>query len=254
MFTKAIIRKPGKSLIKGITSAQGLGKPDYQKAVSQHESYQRALESCGLEVEVLEQNEEFPDSCFVEDVAVIFDEAAVITNPGAPARNAEKKLIMETIKNHYQTIERIEEPGTLEGGDIMQDGKTFYIGVSERTNREGAMQLKAIVEKYGYQAKLVPVCEVLHLKTGVTLFPDGFLLAGASFASDKAFDGAVRHFVPQEESYAANCLLINGKVIVPSGFPKTLEVLKSRGYDIIETDMSEFRKIDGGLTCLSLRF
>ena len=254
MFTKAIARKPGRSLISGITSAEGLGKPDYQKAVSQHESYVRALESCGVEVEVLEPSEEFPDSCFVEDVAVLFAEAAVITNPGAPARNAEKELIVETIRKHYQTIERIEEPGTLEGGDIMQDGKTFYIGVSERTNQEGAKQLKSIVEKYGYQAKIVPVCEVLHLKTGVTLFPDGFLLAGASFGNDTAFDGSVRHFVPEEEAYAANCLLVNGKAIVPSGFPKTLEVLKNRGYDIIETDMGEFRKIDGGLTCLSLRF
>jgi len=254
MFTKAIVRKPGRSLISGITTAEGLGKPDYEKAVLQHEAYVGALESCGVEVEVLEQSEEFPDSCFVEDVAVLFDEAAVITNPGAPARNAEKEMIIGTIKKYYEKIERIEKPGTLEGGDIMQDGKIFYIGVSERTNREGAMQLKSIVEKYGYQARLVPVCEVLHLKTGVTLFPDGFLLAGASFGNDTAFDGSVRHFVPEEEAYAANCLLVNGKAIVPSGFPKTLEVLKNRGYEIIETDMSEFRKIDGGLTCLSLRF
>lgn len=254
MFKKAIARKPGRSLVSGITSAEGLGKPDYEKAILQHEAYVRALESCGIEVEVLEAKEDFPDSCFVEDVAVLFAEAAVITNPGAPSRNAEKELIVETIKKHYQRIERIEEPGRLEGGDIMQDGKTFYIGLSKRTNREGAMQLRSIVEKYGYEAKLVPVSEVLHLKTGVTLFPDGFLLAGASFGNDAAFDGAKRHFVAEEEAYAANCLIANGKVIVPSGFPETLEVLKKRGYDIIETDMGEFRKIDGGLTCLSLRF
>lgn len=254
MFQRAIVRKPGKSMIDGITTSGGLGMPDCEKALVQHESYVKALQRCGLEVIVLEAEEIFPDSCFVEDVAVLFEEAAVLTNPGAETRNREKELILPVLKKYYASIERIEAPGTLEGGDVMQVGDHFYIGVSQRTNREGAEQLKAIVEKYGYKASLVQVSEVLHLKTGLTLFSDGFLLQGASFGNDEAFKAFERHLIPPEEAYSANCLAANGKVIMPSGYPMTREVLEARGYEIIETEMSEFRKIDGGLTCLSLRF
>lgn len=254
MFKNAIVRKPGRSLVDGLVSTMGLGRPDYERALEQHAGYVRALEACGLDVVVLEALEAFPDSCFVEDVAVLFPEAAVLTNPGAESRNHEKERIRPLLEERFGSLERIEAPGTLEGGDVMQVGACFYIGLSSRTNRSGAEQLKAIVEGHGYKARLVPVTEVLHLKTGLTLFPEGFLLAGASFGQDPAFEAFERIDLPREEAYGANCLQINAKVLVPAGHPETCAILRARGKSVIEVEMSEFRKIDGGLTCLSLRY
>jgi len=142
MLKNALVRRPGHSLINGITSAPELGKPDYGLAITQHDAYIEALKSCGVEVTVLEADERFPDSCFVEDVAVCTKKFVVITNPGASSRKGEEKEIVEVIKKYYNDIEYIKEPGTLEGGDVMMVKDHFYIGLSKRTNREGAEQLK----------------------------------------------------------------------------------------------------------------
>ncbi|MEE8564129.1 MAG: arginine deiminase family protein, partial [Atribacterota bacterium] len=167
MIKNAIVRRPGHSLVNGITSAPELGKPDYGLAIKQHDAYIEALKSCGVGVTVLKADERFPDSCFVEDVAVCTRKFAVITNPGASSRKGEEIEIIEVIKKYYNDIEYIEKPGTLEGGDVMMVKDHFYIGLSKRTNREGAEQLIKVLGKYGMSGSIVEMLEMLHLKSGL---------------------------------------------------------------------------------------
>lgn len=253
MFRYAIVRKPGRSLVNGITTAN-LGKPDYEKAIKQHNEYIEVLKKCGLNVIELEADERYPDSCFVEDTALITEKCAIITNPGAESRKGEEREIHQVLKKFYDSIETIKAPGTIEGGDIMRIENHFYIGLSDRTNEEGAEQMIKYLEKYGYTGSVVPVKEILHLKTGMTYLNNNNLLATGEFINNPVFKDFNIIEVSDDESYAANCIWINGYVIMPKGYEKTRELIKKAGYDIIEVDMSEFRKIDGGLTCLSLRF
>mgnify|MGYP003376228211 FL=1 len=151
MFQNVIVKRPCSKITEGITSAPELGKPDYELALKQHDAYIEALKSCGVNVTVLEADEEFPDSCFVEDTAVLTRKCAIITNPGAASRNKEVEAMIPVIKKFYSEdcIEYIKAPGTLEGGDVMMVGDHFYVGRSARTNEEGIRQFIAILEKYG---------------------------------------------------------------------------------------------------------
>lgn len=253
MFTKAIVRIPGRSLISGLTSAN-LGVPDYELAMKQHSSYIRALRSCGVEVTILEADENFPDSTFVEDVALLTSHCAIITRPGAISRRDEISLIDSVLQEHFSNIERIEAPGTLEAGDVMMVGSHFYIGLSERTNVYGASQLMEILQKYGMTGSMVELEKMLHLKTGVSYLEQNNLLATGEFVDHEAFEKYNILEVDQDEDYAANCIWVNGKVLVPAGFPKTRSKIEMAGCETITVDVSEFRKLDGGLSCLSLRF
>jgi dimethylargininase len=253
MFTKAIVRTPGQNFGKGITTS-GLGPPDYQKACWQHREYIRVLEECGLEVIVLDPDEEHPDSTFVEDTALITPKCAIITNPGAASRKGEIKDIRDVLGDYYPSLEEIREPGTLEGGDIMMVGSKYYIGLSDRTNQEGARQLILILEKYGLSGTTVQLDKVLHLKTGVSYLEGGTLLAAGEFLSKAEFKKYQIIKITEAESYAANSLWVNGTVLVPAGFPLTEEMIQYAGYPTKTVNVSEFRKMDGGLSCLSLRF
>jgi dimethylargininase len=252
-FTKAIVKTPCENLVKGLTSTN-LGIPDFGLALKQHEQYIEALKTCGLEVTVLEADNNFPDSTFVEDVAVLTSECAIITNPGADSRKGETKEIKNVLGRFYKNIEFIKFSDTLDGGDVMMAGKHFYIGVSERTNKEGAQQLINILGKYGFSGSMVELQHVLHLKSGVAYLENNNLLASGEFPEKEVF----KHFnllkVLGEEAYATNCVWINDYVLVANGFPKTKQLIENAGYKTIELDVSEFRKIDGGLSCLSLRF
>jgi dimethylargininase len=253
MFTKAIVRKPCKNMVKGISSAN-LGVPDYQLAIKQHERYIEALKSCGLQATVLESNDQFPDSVFVEDTALLTPSFALITNPGAQSRKGEIIEMEAALQKLFPVIDRIESPGTLDAGDVMMVGKHFYIGLSERTNHAGAQQLIYILKKYGFNGSTISLKSVLHLKTGVSYLDNNYLLACGEFLTKTDFGKFHIIEVPMAESYAANSLWINGKVLVPKGFPKTMNLIKRAGFSTIEVDVSEFRKLDGGLSCLSLRF
>ena len=252
MIQRAVTRKPCLRFAEGITAAH-LGKPDIQLALEQHRDYIHALKSCGLEVIELEADENFPDSCFVEDVAVITDEVAVITNPGAKSRKGEIHSMIPVLEK-FRMLEFIQSPGTLEGGDIMEVENHFYIGLTERTNEEGARQLGAILSKYNYSYSVIPVTTALHLKSVVNYIGNSILLASKEFSSHPAFNKFHIVRVPDEELYAANCLHINGRLIIPKGFEGIKSPLLNLNYDIIELSMTEFEKMDGGLTCLSLRF
>lgn len=256
MFTRAIVKTPCPSICDGITSAPHLGKPDYQNALRQHAVYIDALRRCGVEVTVLPADDNFPDSCFVEDVAVLTKKCAIVTNPGAASRNAETEAIVPVLEQFYakENIHFIKNPGTLEGGDVMMVGDTFYAGLSARTNAEGIAQFGSILESYGYQCVTVSLEKVLHLKTGVNYLENGNMLVSGEFCDKPCFEQYRRTQIPEEEAYAANCIWMNGTVIVPEGFPAVKAAVEGLGYPVITVDTSEFRKIDGGLSCLSLRF
>ena len=256
MFKNVIVKTPCSKITDGITSAPELGKPDYELALKQHASYIEALKSCGVEVTVLPADENFPDSCFVEDTAVLTRKCAIITNPGAESRNREIEAMIPVIKKFYpeDCIEYIQAPGTLEGGDVMMVGDHFYVGKSARTNEEGIRQFIAILEKYGLTGSEVELTEVLHLKTGVNYIENNNMLVSGEFIIKPEFEQYNRYEIPAEEAYAANCIWVNDKVIVPANYPTVKKIVEDLGYEVLTVDTSEFRKIDGGLSCLSLRF
>ena len=240
-------------MTNGLSSAN-LGLPDYQNALIQHADYIEALKECGLEVRVLPADENFPDSTFVEDAALLTSHCAILTNPGAPTRTQETRSILPTLGDLYKDIEVIKTPGNVEGGDIMMVGEHFYIGLSERTNQAGAQQLIAILERHGMQGSVVALEEVLHLKTGLGYLEDNNLLASGEFLAKPEFQRFNLLQVKEDEAYAANSVWINGTVLVPMGFPKTRALIEFTGYVTREVDVAEFQKLDGGLSCLSLRF
>lgn len=255
MFKNVIVRRPCKAMVDGITTAE-LGKPDYDLALKQHNSYIEALKECGVEVTILEANEEFPDSCFVEDVALCTKHCVIVTRPGALSRQKEvlQEDMQTALKGFFENIEYIKEPGTIEAGDIMMVGDHFYIGLSERTNEEGANQMIRILEKYGLSGSVVPLKEVLHLKTGLSYIENNNLLVAGEFVSSPIFKDFNKIVINEDESYSANCIWVNDIVLVPKGYEATKLAIESFGYKVIEVDTSEYRKIDGGLSCLSLRF
>jgi len=253
MFKKAIVRKPGRSMLNGLTTAQ-LGLPNYENALVQHAGYVKALKDCGLEVIILDADEKYPDSTFVEDAALLTRECAIITNPGAPSRRGEIIEIKSVLKEHYSNIEEVQGRGTVDAGDIMMVGSHYYIGLSDRTNEMGAVQVIDFLEKYGMNGSTVTLEEVLHLKTGLSYLERNNLVACGEFISKKEFQGFNILEIDKEEDYAANCIWVNGTVIIPLGYPKAKEMIKKEGYKVVEVDVSEFRKLDGGLSCLSLRF
>lgn len=252
-FTKAIVRTPSPSLIKGLTTAN-LGLPVYEKAIRQHGNYVKTLKRLGLEVTELEASDQFPDATFVEDVALLTPHCAIITNPGAPSRKDETKLIEPILKSFFKNVEHISEPGTLDAGDVIEIEGEYFIGISERTSAKGAQQLILILHQYGLQGYTVPVQDGLHLKSSISYLGKNTLLATADFSNHPVFQKYDIIEVTKEETYAANSLLINGKVIVPKGFYHTVDQLEHAGFEVKEVAVSEFEKVDGGLSCLSLRF
>ena len=252
-FSKAIVRTPGRSIINGVTTSSA-GKPDYKKALEQHQHYIKTLEKCNLQVTVMEPEEEFPDSTFVEDTAVLAEKCAIITNLGIDCRKGEQVSLDSQLQKFYKNILYIKDPGTLEGGDIMRVEDHFYIGLSSRTNNEGAQQFIAFLKEYGYTGSTVSLKEMLHLKSGVAYLGDNTLVVAGEFTTNSAFKDFKRIGIDVDESYAANCIRVNEYVIMPSVYAKTRNALIKAGFCVVETDVSEFRKIDGGVSCLSLRF
>jgi dimethylargininase len=252
-FNNAIVRLPCPEMIHGLTSSDQ-GIPDYQKALRQHLKYVETLKYCGLNVKILDYDDHFPDSTFIEDVAVCTKKCALITSPGAPSRRGEIKGIRPILSIFFNDLEEITVPGKLDGGDVMMVDDHFFIGVSRRTNDNGADQLIYILKNYGYTGSKISLERILHLKSGASYLENDNLLVTGELIGRQEFAGLNRLVVPDYESYAANSVWINGKVIVPDGFPETRNQIEKAGYETIILDVSEFRKLDGGLSCLSLRF
>jgi dimethylargininase len=234
-----------------------LGRPNYELALQQHKAYCRALENCGLKLTRLAPDERYPDSTFVEDTAVLVKQGAVIARPGASSRLGEIEEIKAVLRHHYPHLFEIREPGTLDAGDVCEAGDTFFIGISQRTNEAGAGQLAAFLRDFGHDSALIDIrglSNILHLKSGLAHLGGNRLLVIDELKDLEQFSGYDLVHVDALEAYAANCLLVNGKILVAAGFPGLRRRLEGLGYETIELEMSEFQKMDGGLSCLSLRF
>ena len=260
MFTRAIataiVRAPSASFATGLTSVD-LGQPDYDDALRQHGAYCRALEACGLELIRLPADERHPDSTFVEDTAIVTARGAVITRPGAPTRRGEIDCIERKLREYYSDLKRIREPGTVDGGDVCEAGSHFFIGLSQRTNEAGAGQLAEILESWGYSSSLIDIRSlgnILHLKSGMAYLDGNRLVVTEALSRVTEFSSYELVHVNSAEEYAANCLFINGRVLIAAGFPELRRQIDEVNYPTIDLDMSEFQKMDGGLSCLSLRF
>jgi dimethylargininase len=253
MYYNAVVISPCPAIVNGLSSS-GLGKPDYKRALEQHTEYVGILKQSGLNIELLPENELFPDSTFIEDVAICTSSCAVITRPGALSRRGEIAGIRQALAKYYDNIEEITNPGTLEGGDVMMAENHFFIGISGRTNIAGADQLIKILEKYKFTGSKIPLEKMLHLKSGVSYLENNKMIVSGEFVDNKSFGSFERIIIDEDEIYAANSLWINGTVLVPEGFPKSRKKIEKAGYNTIAVNVSEFRKVDGGLSCLSLRF
>ncbi len=254
-FAHAIVRPPATNFADGITMAD-LGAPNVERALAEHAAYCRALEACGLTLMRLPEDPAYPDSTFVEDTAVITPKVAVLTRPGHPSRLGEAAAIEPALAAQF-TLHRIVEPGTVDGGDICEAGSHVFIGLSERTNEAGGRQLAAYLEAVGYTTTLVSFTAgpgLLHLKSGVSWVGGRDLVIVDALAQHPAFVGWNLLRVSAGEEYAANCVRVNDRVLIPTGFPHTDTMLTAQGYHTLPLDMTEFRKMDGGLSCLSLRF
>lgn len=256
MFTHAIIRPPSANFADGLTTVD-LGVPDYALALRQHAAYCSALERCGLKLECLAADLRFPDATFVEDTAILTTDGAILTRPGAASRKDEVEAMRPVLARFFSSLSAIEAPGTVDGGDICEADGHYFIGISERTNGEGARQLATWLARQDYTAASVDIRGVpgiLHLKSGIAYLSERRLVVIDALVEHPAFAGYEIVCVPPGEEYAANCVRVNDCVLLPAGFPGLRARLAQLGYQVIELAMSEFRKMDGGLSCLSLRW
>ena len=256
MFTKAIVRIPGANFDAGLTTVS-LGRPNFDQVLTQHTRYCEALVECGLTLTTLDADLRFPDSTFVEDTAILTEHGAVLTRPGAPSREGEVAAIRPAILDFFPSPLTIEAPGPVDGGDICEAGNHFFIGLSLRTNEAGAEQLAAHLAGFGYTSCSIdvrPMTTILHLKSGISYIEENTLVVMEEMATNPQFAGFDLIRVDAEESYAANCVRVNGRVLLAKGFPRLTAALEDRGFHPTILDMSEFQKMDGGLSCLSLRF
>lgn len=224
---------------------------DAALAARQHAVYEAVLAELGARVVSLPALADHPDGCFVEDPAVALDEVAVVGRMGAPSRRGETESLARELEKHRKLL-HMEEPATLEGGDVMRAGKTLYVGLSRRTNVEGIRQLARLLQPYGYWVTPVEVRGCLHLKTACCYLGGGEILANRSWIDMDAFCGLRVIDVPAEEPRAANVLRAGETLVMPSAFPRTRERLEAAGYRVRAVDVSEFLKADAGVTCLSL--
>ena len=255
-FTRATVRPPAATFAAGITSSD-LGPPDLALALKQHDAYCRALERLGLSLVRLPPDPGFPDSTFVEDAAIVTGRGAILTRPGAPSRTGEVASLGQALGEWFPELDRIISPGTVDGGDVCDAGSHFFIGISHRTNSDGAAQLQEWLAERGFGSSLIDIRELpgmLHLKTGLSWLGGRRLLTAGALAGHKALRGWEVVEVPEREEYAANCIRVNDAVLVASGFPETAALLRGLGLQVVELDVSEYRKMDGGLSCLSVRW
>ena len=249
----AIIRPVSDSINDCALSFQSRQPIDVRKAAEQHKAYQDCLANLGLNLISLAAEPELPDAVFVEDPAVVLDEVAIIPVMGAQSRRAESRGIAEAL-SLYRPIQHLVEPATLDGGDVMRIGRSIFVGVSERTNRESVRQFEEIVSSYGYRVQAVPVRGCLHLKSGCSYLGKNSILINRSMVDPKPFQSFELIDVPTEEPGAANALLINEVVIIPASFPRTRRLLEERRFSVRTIDISELQKAEGAVTCSSLIF
>ncbi len=256
-FTQAIVRLPGENFSQGLTLSAPPDPPDFCKALEQHAAYRRALEACGVQVTVMNAHDGHPDGTFVEDTFVIAERVAIATRPGAKSRLGEVASVADAVQRFRPLLQWIEAPGTLDGGDICQVDDHFLIGISARTNEAGAAQLAGILARHGYTSSTLDIrrhSSLLHLKSGIAYLGERRFLVAPGFPPAPELARCDLIEVAADEIYAANAVRVNDEVLIASGFPKLAATLAKLRYRVRSLDMSEFAKMDGGLSCLSLRF
>jgi len=226
---------------------------DIQKAQKEHENYCLMLEECGAKVIIHDENISLPDSVFVEDPIIVFDEIAVLTSLGVESRRKESQS-METTFSKYRNVQRINLPAKIEGGDVLKIGRRIFVGLGARTNAAGIDALRDIIAPYGYEVISVAVPGCLHLKTGCTALDEHTVLINPTWVDSNAFGEFTQINVPTEEPFGANILKINETICMNRAFPKTIELVESLGYKVKSTDITEFVKAEAGLTCMSVPF
>lgn len=226
---------------------------DYTLALRQHADYCDALRACGADVIALDVNRELPDCVFVEDTAIVLDELAVMMSMGAESRREEPAGIEPTLRR-FRMIERVVLPATIDGGDVVRLGRTLYVGESPRTNAAGIAALRDVVRRYGYTVIGVPVSGCLHLKSACSALADGRLLVNREWIDVSPLPSASLLDVPLSEPWAGDVLVIGEKIIASDAFPDTGRLLERCGFEVVPVAVSEFAKVEGGVTCLSLVF
>jgi dimethylargininase len=227
---------------------------DLDRARAQHTAYEWALVEAGCTVRRLPAGAEMPDAVFVEDVAVVLDEGAIICRPGAESRRAETPGVLDALARHGRPLQAITAPGTVDGGDVLVVGRQVFVGSSGRTNRTGIDQLTRILEPVGYTVRAVPVRGCLHLKSAATAIAPDTLLINREWVAADVFAGLSLLDIDPQEPYGANALAIADVVVYPAAFPRTRERLERRGLRVRPVDVAELQKAEGAVTCCSLIF
>ena len=226
---------------------------DITRARAQHASYERALEGLGCEVRRLPAGNDMPDSVFIEDAAIVFDEIGILTWPGAESRRLEIAAVSEALQP-YRRLVQIEDPGTLDGGDVLVAGRSVFVGLTSRSNPQALAQMRRALEPSGYTVSAASVRGCLHLKSAITAVTDTALLVNRRWVYDHEFAGFDLIDVDAEEPMGANIVRVNGGLLYASAFPKTRERLEQRGFTVTAVDAGELAKAEGAVTCCSLIF
>jgi dimethylargininase len=251
MGTVAIIREVPEALARCELCFVPRAPIDVGLARRQHAAYVAALRDRGCEVFELPPLEEFPDSVFVEDTALVYPELAVLTRPGAPSRRGEVDSVGAALAR-YRPLARIAGEGTIDGGDVLRIGHEVYVGRSARSNDEGIRQLRLLLEPHGYRVHGVPTRECLHLKSAITQVAPGTVLVQPRWVDTLPFAHLQRIEVDPEEEHAANAVLVGGGIVYPDCFPRTRARLEAAGVDVTAVDVSELQKAEGAVTCCNL--
>ncbi len=253
-FTHAISRRPGASVTNGLR-AEDRGAPDPARMQAAHHAYIAALRGTGAEVIVLDALEDYPDALFVEDTALCLPEGAVMMRPGAASRMGEVAQMRPTLAGLFDDLRDIEGPGHIEGGDILFTGREVLVGRSARTDAEGVAALRLILEEWGHPLRELQTPEgVLHFKTDCSLLDPETILSTRLLDASGCFDGYRVLHLPEGEEAAANAIRFNDVVLLPDGFTQTADMLTREGYDLRLIDNRDCALLDGGMSCLSLRF
>jgi dimethylargininase len=253
MPLKALTREVSPAIVRCELTHLARAPIDLENARAQHADYERALKTLGCDVLRLASGPEMPDSVFIEDVAIVLEELAIITRPGAPSRRAECAEVEQALAA-YRPLVRIEAPGTVDGGDVLVVGRTVLVGASSRTNRDGIDQLRKHVAKCGYSVRPITVTGCLHLKSAVTGVSDDQLLINRQWVHAEEFGKFEMIDVDPEEAYGANVVRVSDRLLYQNAFPRTRDRLEARGLDVTSVDVSELAKAEGAVTCCSLIF
>ncbi len=253
-FSNIIARLPGRSVAAGLRDGSGVD-PDVTRFAEQHAVYLELLSDLGVQISVLESLDEFPDSVFVEDVALCIGDTAIVLRPGAQSRAGEPAAIRPALSSTFERVIELPGTGTLDGGDVLLAEAEAFVGLSARTSQAGIDALAEVLMQLGYQLRQVDTpASILHFKTACGLLDESTVFATRELAETGCFDGyRIIEAVPGEEA-AANLIRVNRAVLCRDGFPQTHTTLKNAGYQVVKIDTSEAAKIDGGLSCMSLRF